>query len=129
MPYRLIYVGLALLGLAVVILGIVLTRSGEEIILPSQLESISPSPGSLVPPQTSIEVDLPVGYEAEIVIDGWPITDATFVDATGVYRWAPSENSPVIQDWTAGRHTVRVTWDTYTGLPDPGSFEWTFRVG
>ena len=129
MPYRLIYIGLGLVGLAAVALGIVLTTEGEALVLPEALESVSPQPGDLVPPQSGLEVDLQVGYEATITVDGWPISDATFVEATGVYRWAPSPSSPTIQEWTPGEHTVVVTWDTYTGLPDPGSFEWTFRVG
>ncbi len=70
-----------------------------------------------------------VGYEAEIFVDGWPVADADFVEATGVYTWSPSESSPTIQEWSPGEHTVRVVFNTYTGLPDTGTFEWSFRVG
>lgn len=129
MPYRLIYIGLGLIGVAAVALGVVFSADGEEIVLPDALESISPEPGALVPPQTSLEIDLEVGYEAVIYVDGFPISNANFVDATGVYRWNPSPTDPVIPQWSPGEHTVRVVWDTYTGLPDPGSFQWTFRVG
>ena len=129
MPYRLIYIGLGLIGLAAIALGVVFSTSGEAIDLPAALESISPEPGDLVPPQTILEIDLQVGYAADILVDGWPIADATFVEATGVYRWAPSPSSPTIQEWTPGEHTVLVTWDTYTGLPNPGSYQWSFRVG
>ena len=129
MPYRLIYAGLALLAIAAVVLGIALSPDGETVELPSPIESVTPAPGDLVPPQTAIEIDLEVGYEAQIVIDGWPITDATFVPGTGVYRWAPSPTHPSIVSWAPGEHTVSIVWDTYSGLPDTGSFEWTFRVG
>ena len=129
MPYRLIYAGLALLGVAAIAFGIVLSPSGEEIELPGPIETIAPSPGSQVPRQANLEIDLEVGYEVDIVVDGWPINDATFVPATGVYRWSPHPNHPTITEWTPGEHTVRVTWNTYTGLPDTGSFEWSFRVG
>ncbi len=129
MSYRLIYIGLGLVGVAAVVLGFVLSTEGEEVVLPEALESVSPQPGSLVPPQTSIEVDLQVGYEATIFVDGFPVNNATFVDATGVYRWSPSPTDPVVNEWAPGDHTVRVVWDTYSGLPDPGSFEWSFRVG
>lgn len=129
MPYRLIYIGLGLVGLAAIALGVVFSTNGTATDLPEALESVSPEPGDLVPPQSGIEIDLQVGYAAEIVVDGWPIVDATFVEATGVYRWAPSPSSPTIQEWTPGEHTVSVTWDTYTGLPSPGSYEWSFRVG
>lgn len=129
MPYRLIYTGLALVGLAAITLGILLTPEGEQVDVPGPIESVSPTPGSRVPPQAGIEIDLEVGYEAEIVVDGWPINDASFVRATGVYRWSPHPNHPTITEWAPGEHTVTVTWNTYTGLPDTGSFEWTFRVG
>ncbi len=128
-PYRLIYIGLGLVGVAAIVLGIVFATEGDPIELSGALVSVSPQPGDLVPPQTVLEIVLPVGYSAEIFVDGWPITDATFVEATGVYRWSPSPSHPSIQNWTPGEHTVRIVWDTYTGLPDPGSFEWTFRVG
>lgn len=129
MPYRLIYLGLALIAVAAVALGFALSPEGQEIELPDPIESVSPHPGDLIPPQASIEIDLEVGYEAEIVVDGWPVTDADFVRATGVYTWAPSPSHPTINEWTPGEHTVRITYNTYTGLPDTGSFEWTFRVG
>lgn len=129
MPYRLIYIGLALIGIAAITLGILLSPEGEQTELPGPIESVSPVPGARVPPQAAVEIDLEVGYEAEIVIDGWPINDATFVEATGVYRWAPNASHPTITEWTPGEHTVRITWNTYTGLPDTGSFQWTFRVG
>ncbi|MEA1903918.1 MAG: hypothetical protein U9N56_10360 [Actinomycetota bacterium] len=129
MPYRLMYLGLALVGLAAIALGIVFSAEGETVELPGALESVSPDPGSLVPLQTSIEIDFQVGYQADIWVDGWPITDATFVEGTGVYRWQPSPSSPAITEWTPGEHTVRVSWDTYAGLPDPGTYEWSFRVG
>lgn len=129
MPYRLIYAGLALMAVAAIALGILLSPEGERVELPGPIESVSPAPGARVPPQAAIEIDFEVGYEAEIVVDGWPINDATFIQATGVYRWSPSPNHPSISEWTPGEHTVRVTWNTYTGLPDTGSFQWTFRVG
>lgn len=129
MPYRLIYAGLALVAIAAVTLGIALSPEGQEVELPDPIESVSPQPGDLVPRQASLQIDLEVGYEADIVVDGWPITDASFVEATGVYTWAPSPNHPTITEWAPGDHTVRITYNTYTGLPDTGSFEWTFRVG
>ena len=129
MPYRYIYIGLGLIGLAAIVLGVALSPEGEAIELPEPIEAISPLPGDLVPPQTTLEIDLEVGYEAVITVDGWPIVDARFVEATGVYTWAPSASSPTITEWTPGEHTVHIVWNTYTGLPDTGSFEWTFRVG
>jgi hypothetical protein len=129
MPYRYIYIGLALIGLAALAFGIALSPEGEPVVLPEPVEAVSPAPGALVPPQTSLQIDLAVGYEARIIVDGWPIEDAQFVAATGVYRWAPSASHPTINEWAPGEHTVVIVYDTYTGLPDTGRFEWTFRVG
>ena len=129
MPYRLIYIGLGLVGVAAIALGIVFSTEGEPATIPAPLEAVYPEPNSMVPLQTTLEIDLPNGYAAQIWVDGWPINNARFVEGTGVYTWSPSPTDPVITEWLPGERTVRVTWDTYAGLPDPGSFEWSFRVG
>jgi hypothetical protein len=129
MSYRLIYLGLGLVAIAAIAFGIVFATEGEAVQLPEPIESVSPEDGTLVPPQTTIEIDLLVGYDAEIYVDDWLVTDATFVEGTGVYRWAPSPSNPTINEWTPGEHTVRVVYDTVNGLPDPGDFSWSFRVG
>lgn len=129
MPYRLIYLGLGLVAVAAIAFALAFAGGGEELAVPEEIEALSPQPGDLVPPQAGIEVDLPVGYVAEIYVDGWLVLDAVFVEGTGVYRWAPSPSNPTVTEWAPGEHTVRVAWDTVRGLPDPGEFEWTFRVG
>lgn len=140
MPYRLIYIGLGLVAVAAIAFGVALAPEGEEVVLPSQIEAIYPGHGDMVPPQAPLEVDLQAGYEAQISVDGWPLTaspagaganpsDASFDEATGVYRWAPGPNHPTITEWTPGEHTITVVYNTLTGLPDTGKFEWTFRVG
>lgn len=128
MPYRLIYVGLGLLATAAVVLGVVFTREGEPVQLPAPLEDVSPDPGARVIRQATVEVDLEVGYQAVIYVDGMPVPDATFTPATGVYSWAPHPNSAVMTQWTPGEHTVRVEWQRVSGSPDVGRFEWSFRV-
>ena len=107
MPYRLLYIGLGLLAVAAIAFGIALNRSGDELVLPEEIEALSPNPGDLVPPQTSVEVDLPVAYRADIYIDDWLVTDVVFVEGTGVYRWSPSPQNPTITEWAPGEHTVR----------------------
>jgi hypothetical protein len=97
--------------------------------LPGPVEAVHPQPGDLVPIETAIEIVFEIGSSAVVYIDGWLFQDATFVEGTGVYRWSPTPSNPTINEWTPGEHTIRVVYDTVNGLPDPGEFEWTFRVG
>lgn len=129
MSYRLIYIGLGLAGLAAILFGVVFSTSGDPVELPGPLESVSPEPNSLVLPQAVVEIDLEVGYRADIYIDGFLVSDVTFVEGTGVHRWAPSPDSLTFTEWTPGEHTVHVVWDTVAGLADPGEYTWSFRVG
>lgn len=127
-PYRLIYAALGLLAVAAVALGAVFATEGDPVELTGPIEAIAPNPGSTIIRQGAIEVDLEIGYEATIFIDGMPIPDPVFVEATGVYRWSPNPTSAVMQEWTPGEHTVRVEWRRITGSADVGEFEWSFRV-
>lgn len=129
MPYRLLYIGLGLFAVAAIAFGLVFSAEGDEEILPGALESVSPSPGDLVPLQATVEIDLEAGYAAVIYVDGWQVADATYVEGTAVYRWTPSPANATFTEWTPGEHTIRVEWDTIAGMPDPGSYEWSFRVG
>jgi len=129
--YRLVYIGLGATAVAVVALAIAFGGGGRPTVLPGPVEAVSPGPGDSAIIQTGIDVDLAGGYTADISIDGMPIppNELTFVEATGVYHWQPEPASLIMDAWTPGPHTVRVSWDTVSGLADPGSFEWTFRVG
>lgn len=124
-----IYLGLGLVAVAAIAFGVAMSQDGDPFTLPDPVEAISPGPGDLVPIQTELYVDMKVGYRADIYVDGWLMADTTFVEGTGVYRWAPGPTSPVMTEWTPGEHTVRVTYDTIDGLADPGEVEWSFRVG
>ena len=130
MPYRWIYAGLGLLAVAVVALGVAFAPSGEPVELPEPVEAVSPHPGDAVLPQAVVEVDMAVGYQATLFVNGFPVppSEVTVVEGTDVYRWAPSPNSLVMPQWPPGTQQVEVVWDTVTGLPDPGSFTWEFRV-
>lgn len=129
-PYRLVYLGLGFLAVAAVVLGIAFGGGGEPIRLPSPIESLTPRPSDRVLSQAVLEVDLEPGYTARIFVDGFeiPATEIVFIEATGVHRWQPSVSSVIFDTWTPGNHTVRVSWDTLSGLPQPGEFIWTFRV-
>lgn len=130
MPYRYIYIGLGALAVAVISLGIVFAPQGEETPLPGPVEAVFPRPNDRVLQQAVVEVDLEAGYVAEIWVDGFRVPDSevTFVEATGVHRWAPSPTSLYLEAWTPGEHSVRIRWNTLTGTADVGEFEWSFRV-
>ena len=125
-----IYIGLGALAIAVIALGIAFGGGGEPIVFDPPLETVSPAPNDQVLRQAIIEVDLDFGYDVAIFVDGFrvPIEEIQFVEATGVYRWQPSPIGLYLQEWTPGTHTVLIEWDTFSGLPDPGSYEWEFRV-
>ena len=129
-PYRLIYAGLGALAIAVIALGVAFGGGGDPIVFEPPLESVSPNPNDAVLRQAIIEVDVEIGYDVAIFVDGFrvPTEEVQYVEATGVYRWQPSPNSLYLNEWTPGNHDVRIEWDTFNGVPDPGSFEWTFRV-
>jgi hypothetical protein len=120
-------------GLAAVLTAVILFYPrGDAPVLPDPLEAVFPLPGDVVVRQTGIEIDLPVGYDVlELQVDGIsiPPRELGVTPATGDWAWRPGEGS-VIESWTAGDHTISVRWDrTSGGIPDPGSYVWTFRVG
>ena len=130
MRYRLIYLGLGLLTVATLSICYVFGRGGDPLTLPDPLERVHPNPYDAVPLQSSIEIDLRVGYEARIYVDGYPIPESelSFAEGVGVYRWRPSSRSLIAERWAVGEHTIRVEWEKIYGLPDVGQFTWTFRV-
>ncbi|MFQ5948198.1 MAG: hypothetical protein ACE5KX_05005 [Acidimicrobiia bacterium] len=126
--YRLIYIGLGLALTVVVLVTVAVVPRGDEDPLPGPIDDVFPRPNTSVIRQSGIEVDMRVGYRVEVFVDGRriPETDVRFVEPTGQYLWTPGPDQ-VITEWTPGEHTVRITWDTLAGRPDPGEFEWTFR--
>lgn len=129
-PYRLIYSGLGLVALAAVLLAVAFGGGGEPTPLPDPIESLTPHPNDSALSQAILEVDLMAGYRAQIYVNGFliPENEVVFVEPTGVHRWQPTPNSLVMQAWTPGTHAVRIVWDSLSGLPSPGEFEWSFRV-
>ena len=128
MNYRLVYIGLGLALVAVVALGIALSRSGEGSPLPEVVEAVRPVPGSQVPRQARLEVDMIGGYDVEIFVDDirLPDNEVLVVAATGLYAWQPGPDR-LFEAWNRGIHTVRIIWNTTTGIPDTGEYSWTFR--
>ncbi|MAB95737.1 MAG: hypothetical protein CL496_00725 [Actinobacteria bacterium] len=101
----------------------------EELILPDALENIYPLPNDQVPQQASLEIDLPVAYRLVLIVDNYiiPESEIQYVDATGLYIWKPGPNK-TFETWKPGKHYVRITWDTVTGLPDYGEYSWEFST-
>lgn len=127
--YRRIMIGLLVALVSIVAIVIVLNPSGDEPVLPEPLEEVFPLPGDTVVQQTVVSIDLPVGYDIELEIDGIliPAAEIGSVPATGRWSWGPGP-ARLWASWTPGEHTVTVRWDRTSGRPDPGAFTWTFRV-
>ena len=125
-----IYVGLAALAVAVAALGFAFAPEGGVTELEPPIEEVFPLPNNAVIRQTAIEVDLEIGYTAEIHVDGFaiPAGELAYSDATGVYRWSPGPTSLVMSAWEPGEHTVTIEWTRTVGAPLQGVFEWSFRV-
>lgn len=127
--YRLVYVGLGLALVAVVALAVALSPSGTESSLPEPVVRVFPLPNDSVIRQTAIEIEIQVGYELVLFVDDIRISPIEIDIQTGTNRhtWQPRPGR-FIERWTPGTHEIRIEWDRTAGLPDPGSYAWTFRV-
>jgi len=128
--YRLIILSLTGLLIFTIYLGMSFyQQNNESFVLPTPLENIYPLPNDQVPQQVSLEIDLPVGYELTLIVDNYiiPESEIQYVEATGVYIWKPRINA-TFEQWSPGSHLIRISWDTISGLPDYGEYEWTFTT-
>lgn len=127
--YRRIYLGLGLALAAVIGLAIVLSPSGTPAELPGPVERVFPLPNDSVIRQTVIEVDMEIGYDLALVVDGFRISPAEIGVQTGTNRfsWQPAPGR-FLEAWEPGIHEIRIEWERTSGLPDSGSYSWTFRV-
>jgi hypothetical protein len=138
--YRLIYFGLGAALIAVVLLGLVFgspaTDSDDR---PDVLEGIYPNPSSQISGTDVLEVDVPPEYSVDLWVDfrgsgssdaNWvkiPASEISIIEGTGLHSWRPGPNR-IFETWPAGNQRVLVRWDTTVGLPDPGEYQWSFRV-
>jgi len=128
--YRLIILSLTGLLIFTIYLGMSFyQQNNDSFVLPTPLENIYPLPNDQVPQQVSLEIDLPVGYELTLIVDNYiiPESEIQYVEATGVYIWKPRINA-TFEQWSPGSHLIRISWDTISGLPDYGEYEWTFTT-
>lgn len=121
----------------------------EGQLLPATIERIEPVRGARqVPAQTRVVVDLDVGYEGVLVIDGLELETVNVEEVqsvtpgqqvslppTTIYEpgnatltFVPSENAPITK-FSQGQHVVRVVyWKILEGRNAARSFAWTFEV-
>ena len=113
--YLFVFLALGLAAIAVVTVAFLFgSPDTVQVPLPTVLEEISPLPGSQVPFQTQIEVDVPVGYKIEMFVDGFRVPDSEvrFVEGTGVHSWSPARSST--NRVVPGSHTVSIRWRKLT---------------
>lgn len=125
---------IALIVANLIIVAIVETRTGTESqtnVLPQDVTSISPVPGSTVRPQDTISVDLRDGLIGDLYIDGRviPVDQTTQVPALGVISFRPGPGKEITQ-FSPGRHSVEIRWRALRAPVDmvDGSYSWEFGV-
>ena len=127
--YRLVYAGLGLALVAVIALAVAFSPSGTSPQLPEPVDRVFPLPNDSVVRQTVIEIDMAVGYEIVLFVDGFRVSpvEVSIQTGTNLHTWQPGPGR-FLETWEPGPHEIRVEWDRSAGLPDPGSYTWTFRV-
>lgn len=123
------FLGLGVAFALVVVFAVVWAPEGREFRLPAAVESISPAEGAIVQRQIGLQIDMQVGYEIELFIDGFRIPEGEigYTRATGRYVWEPGPNT-TFSEWSAGAHSVRINYERTSGRVDVGAFGWVFRV-
>jgi hypothetical protein len=101
--------------------------------LPSQIQSVSPKPGAIVPPQEQITVDLRDDLTADLELCGptggctpLPADQVAFVPGLGQLTFRPGPDKE-IEAYQPGQNRVNVA---YRSQADPnrdnGTFSWVF---
>ena len=125
-------------GLTLVAILIAAAISGADTedrrtLLPSQVQSVSPKPGTIVPPQEPIVVDLRDDLTADLQLCGptggcvpLPADQVNFVPGLGQLSFQPGDGKDV-EGYDPGQNTVKVS---YRSQADPdrdnGTFSWSF---
>lgn len=127
--YRVLFLLLGIALALVVVFAVVWAPGGREFRLPDAVDSISPSQGVTVQRQIDLTIDMRVGYEIELFVDGVRIPDdeISFTAATGLYVWAPGSSS-TFPEWSVGTHSIGITYERVSGRVDVGTLSWVFRV-
>jgi hypothetical protein len=103
--------------------------------LPSQVQSVSPKPGSIVPPQEAISVDLRDDLTADLSICGpaqggactpLPADQVDFIPALGQLTFRPGPGQE-ISAYQPGQNRVNVVYRSQADpAKDTGAYSWTF---
>lgn len=127
--YRLVLIGLGALFVAVVAVAIAINPDTGPVVLPAPIEDLDPGPNEFILRQGVLSIDLEIGYDMELFVNDQliPPTEIQEIVGTGIRRWAPQE-AGIVQEWAPGDYQIRITWNSIAGLPDPGTYAWTFRV-
>lgn len=127
--YRIVFLLLGLALAAVIAASLFLFPEGRDVAQPGAIESVSPAPDQTVLRQVDLVIDMRVGYEIEIYVDGRPLpaSEVTTTEATGVRTWRPGPGL-TYEEWTPGIHAIQVTYERISGTADVGEFRWVFRV-
>ena len=127
--YRIFFLLLGVALALIVIFAVVFAPGGDEFRLPEAVESISPENDDTVLRQIDLTIDMAVGYEIELFVDGVPIPDdeITVTKATGRHVWRPGP-AAVFPEWSYGLHSVHIIYERIAGGVDIGSVSWVFRV-
>ena len=101
--------------------------------LPGEVQTVSPKPGSIVPPQEQISVDLRDDLTADLEVCGptggcipIPADQVAFVPALGQLTFRPGAGQE-IEGFEPGRNTVKVSYRSQADpARDNGTFSWVF---
>lgn len=140
------------IGLTLVVFGFLAGTTGRDALgYPDAIIEVVPAPNDRqVLPQTEIRIDLQVGYEAVLVLDGLeiPTTALSEISAGGVdpgqqielpstaiydqgnavLRFTPTRGA-VIESYSVGLHQATVIyWEIVKGRGTARSFTWSFNV-
>ena len=103
--------------------------------LPSQVQSVSPKPGAIVPPQEQITVDLRDDLTADLSLCGptqggactpLPADQVDFIPALGQLTFRPGPGRE-IEAYSPGQNRVTVLYRSQADpAKDTGNYSWTF---
>jgi hypothetical protein len=134
-PGRFAIVAGGLTLVALLFAGAIMSADTKDVksTLPGQVQSVSPRPGSIVPPQEQISVDLRDDLTADLEVCGpaggcipIPADQVAFIPALGQLTFRPGPGRE-IEAFEPGRNTVKVTYRSQADpARDNGSFSWAF---